>query len=920
MNIDEIRIVIGADASKLKAAGDAIDNLKKKEKSLGDEVKKTSKSIQQQASETERIMESLQKKIAGAFAISTIKNFVKEIVNTRAEFQTFASQLETALGSKSAAQNALSRIVDFAKKTPESVKDITEVFVKLANRGITPTNSQLQKMGDLASALGKPMSQLNEAVLDINNPERWKELGVQVQTNGNKITGTFKGVTQTFDRTTEGALKMVETFGAMNGVAGGMENRMKTLGGAMSNFGDSVDALENQLGKTGEGGLFFIISKVTNAINDYTDALARTEDTNKKIFSGKDPTDKFFGFLNQVVSLTQGYDLYGEVLGETDDKLSTVEKAFNNVTGSIEKQNKEAAKTQALHAYAVALVQVEKEERLLSQEMNEGTRELKKRYIEATRANLKATYEDTLKSINSYSKGVFNSTEELKKQQAQIEKEIDLLDSLRKKLRDLQITEKELSANELEGEAKSEALFEQKKIRIDNEFADQKKKIEEEVHDRNRQTEALILLEKIKTQEIVNLTITHGQELKAIREKQAQEEIEHAHRVAEMQIELKRQDGETDSELYRYKREALIKYYDDRIKIEKDAKKKEELALEEKVKLGELDQAEKNRLEKINKGVESEEQRHTIEMMRLNEAGEDEILQKQIEIANEKLKALKESNTAEADEILRAENEVLELETKYNNLRLKNNEEVMKKITASINEVLQVSLQAEQTRIDNEIAANNMRITNEDKVIETQRVLAAKGYANSLAQEEKHRDDLVKQNLANQKKLKRIKELEIFLNAVAKFTEENPKTAVIKALGVVTASEVASIAFAEQGGIVGNGMAKWKGQSHRSGRDRMAIVEDGEVIVPKLKAQEMGITTPGRFQSFIKTPFKNKIVTSGNIMQVNNNAELVKEVRSLQEIIRNKKELSVSWEGLDMRLSELENGIKKTTVVKRNLF
>ena len=114
---------------------------------------------------------------------------------------------------------ALSRIEKFAAETPFSIQELTAAFVQLANRGITPSTETLTAMGDLASALGKPLQQVNEAVLDVTNSERWTELGIKVKVNGDKITGTFRGMTVSAERSEKGALQLVEAFGKMANLA-----------------------------------------------------------------------------------------------------------------------------------------------------------------------------------------------------------------------------------------------------------------------------------------------------------------------------------------------------------------------------------------------------------------------------------------------------------------------------------------------------------------------------------------------------------------------------------------------------------------------------------------------------------------------------------------------------------------------------
>jgi hypothetical protein len=88
-------------------------------------------------------------------------------------------------------------------------------------------------MSDVASALGKPLEAVNEAILDVSNTERWNELGIKVQKSGDKIIGTFKGQTVTMEATEEGAMKMVATFGKIDGVAGMNAQMMNKLEGKL---------------------------------------------------------------------------------------------------------------------------------------------------------------------------------------------------------------------------------------------------------------------------------------------------------------------------------------------------------------------------------------------------------------------------------------------------------------------------------------------------------------------------------------------------------------------------------------------------------------------------------------------------------------------------------------------------------------
>lgn len=190
---------------------------------------------------------------AAFFAVESIWAAGTAIFSTTAEFEKYDAVLTNLYGSQGLAEESLSMIKDVAGTTPFAVSELTDAFVKLAGRGVEPTTESFKTLSDVAAATGKDMGQLTEAMLDVNNTERWNELGIKVTTNGNKISGTFRGMTVEADRTEAGALKMIETFGKMEGVAGSTDAVAARMGGAWNNFGDLVDEVSVTIGGALEG-------------------------------------------------------------------------------------------------------------------------------------------------------------------------------------------------------------------------------------------------------------------------------------------------------------------------------------------------------------------------------------------------------------------------------------------------------------------------------------------------------------------------------------------------------------------------------------------------------------------------------------------------------------------------------------------
>lgn len=252
---DEVNDLMDEVRTGSRKGADDVDKLNKKFDGMGGVVKKVGGLM------------------AAAFAVDQLIEYQKKVIEITASYQKMEAVLTTALGSNSAAQVAMAQIQNFAKKTPYQVNQITESYVKLVNRGLQPTNKQLTALGDFAAASGKDMEQLVEAILDINNTERWTELGLKVKTEGQKIKGTFKGMTVEAKRTEEGALGMVQAFGEMKGVAGAMEGISKTLGGNISNMNDAIERLFKTIGDAESGPMMTFTKWLTDVVNKTADLL-----------------------------------------------------------------------------------------------------------------------------------------------------------------------------------------------------------------------------------------------------------------------------------------------------------------------------------------------------------------------------------------------------------------------------------------------------------------------------------------------------------------------------------------------------------------------------------------------------------------------------------------------------------------------
>ncbi|MDD3038605.1 phage tail tape measure protein [Bacteroides sp.] len=218
----------------------------------------------------EGIGTSFKKVLATMGGVALLKQVASNVVSTAGMFQKYESVLTNALnGSSDKAKAYLSDINSFAAKTNFQLNELTDDFIKFVNRGVTPSMDAMKKLGDFTNTVAKPFDQLTEAILDVNNSERWKEFGVRVQTEGNKIKLSFRDMTVECDRTVESVMKAVEQFGSMKGVEGSTEAIAKTIEGQMSNFEDTITTALAEIGLANQDLISGSISTADTIVKNY---------------------------------------------------------------------------------------------------------------------------------------------------------------------------------------------------------------------------------------------------------------------------------------------------------------------------------------------------------------------------------------------------------------------------------------------------------------------------------------------------------------------------------------------------------------------------------------------------------------------------------------------------------------------------
>lgn len=201
--------------------------------------------------------------------------FVGKVAQVQREFDVLNSSLKTVTGSSAAAAREMEWLKSFAKETPFGLNQATQAFVKMKALGLDPSRAALTSYGNTASAMGKDLNQMIEAVADAATGEfeRLKEFGVKSKKEGDQVSFTFQGVTTKIGNNAAEITGYLESLGN-NQFAGAMAERANTLDGAIANLGKTWDELFRTISAQNAGTLMHNAVRMAEAaVTDLTTVL-----------------------------------------------------------------------------------------------------------------------------------------------------------------------------------------------------------------------------------------------------------------------------------------------------------------------------------------------------------------------------------------------------------------------------------------------------------------------------------------------------------------------------------------------------------------------------------------------------------------------------------------------------------------------
>ena len=252
------------------------------------EVQSGVKQMQRQVEDSGASIEDMFKRIGAVagltFAGVSAKEFVRNVMNVRGEFQKLEVAFTTMLQSEEKAASLMNQLVKTAAITPFDLKGVADGAKQLLAYGIAAdeVNDTLVHLGDIAAGLSIPLGDLVylygttmvQGRMFTNDLRQFQGRGIPIAEELAKQFGVAKdkvGELVTAGKVgAEQVKKAIMDMSSAGGKFGGlMEEQSKTINGQISNIEDAIDVMFNNIGKQSEGIINTSLSGVSTLIENY---------------------------------------------------------------------------------------------------------------------------------------------------------------------------------------------------------------------------------------------------------------------------------------------------------------------------------------------------------------------------------------------------------------------------------------------------------------------------------------------------------------------------------------------------------------------------------------------------------------------------------------------------------------------------
>lgn len=249
-----------------------------------------SRALTEQTSYMAGYMSRWAQRMAFAFSVGSIKNFVGQIASVRGQFELSERSLEAILQNKPKADEIFNKTVELAVKSPFRIKDLVDYTRQLSAYRIESDKlyNTTKRLADVSAGLGVDMGRLilaygqvkAAAYLRGSEVRQFTEAGINMYGELQQYFKEVKGEAYTTAQIVDMISKRKVTFEDVEAIfqrmtdKGGtfynmQEIQAETLQGKISNLKDAFDVMLNDIGKANDGLFKGMISTATELLKHW---------------------------------------------------------------------------------------------------------------------------------------------------------------------------------------------------------------------------------------------------------------------------------------------------------------------------------------------------------------------------------------------------------------------------------------------------------------------------------------------------------------------------------------------------------------------------------------------------------------------------------------------------------------------------
>lgn len=252
-------------------------------------MREASRQIEAEGGNIDRVIYKIRNGIAALGVATGLSGLINQVKDTRGQFQMLEISFNTMLGSAEKANTLLNQLVRTAAITPFDLKGVANGAKQLLAYGVSAedVNETLVRLGDICAGLNIPLNDLvylygttitqgRMFTQDLRQfqgrgipiaDELAKQFGVAKDKVGELVTAGKVGAKEF----REAIISMTEEGSQFGGL---MEAQSKSIPGQISNIGDAIDVMFNEIGKSTEGITNATLSATGTIVENWKTVLA----------------------------------------------------------------------------------------------------------------------------------------------------------------------------------------------------------------------------------------------------------------------------------------------------------------------------------------------------------------------------------------------------------------------------------------------------------------------------------------------------------------------------------------------------------------------------------------------------------------------------------------------------------------------